>query len=296
MSGSPVVAILQRVTEEFGSQTAVSFAGEALVGACAGDGESYVMRWPALPGPYEPLIVLAGRVVEVGASPDGARLVVAASHGDAASGGPLSLTMLDLAGSRRADLVNPGDGLVLTAARPTLTWSPDGRFAAVAGAQAEGREGQLTLVFEVGSDTPHRWMLSGYGTRWHEGRLLLLEAHGVSAWAHDLGTEFLGDAPPRVSPDGAWEVVVVEDGLEVRGPDAVERRVALDGEHRELVAWLRPGHAILGLADPLVLELSTLGTRPLVAPGHVFRAVSPDGGRVVVQDDEWLYWGSPTRE
>jgi hypothetical protein len=266
---------LRPLTDDFGLDLAVAFAGEVLVGACPGDGESYVMRWPEVGGPYEPLIVLPGRSSGVGVSPDGRYVAVTGVHGGAAF-----VTLLDLEAGRRGDLVQGDEGLTLGEFRPLVQWSPDGRLLCVSG--PTGPQGEtVTLVFDVLSDDPHRWMLTGYGTRWHEGRLLLLESHGVSAWEPGRGTEYLGDAPPRISPDGRWRVQVTETGLSVEGADGVERKVVLDESHREVMAFLGNERVVVGADTPRVLTLATLDVRPVSTPDHPFVAAS-GSGRVVL--------------
>ena len=282
---SALVTRVQPLTDDFGTDLAVAFAGGLLFGACPGEGESYVMRWPDLRGPYEPLIVLPGRSSAIGVSPDGCYVAVTGTHR-----GALFVTLLDLEEGRRGDLVQGDDGLKSDRFRPLVQWSPDGRLLCVSG--ATGPQGEtVTLVFDVVSDEPRRWMLSGYGTRWHEQRLLLLESHGVSAWTAGLGTEYLGDAPPRVSPDGKWRLRVTETGLTVEGADGLERAVLFDEPHREVMAFLGAGRVVVGADEPRVLDLATLEHSPLSAPPRPFVAMSAPGRTVVLEGADGLVVG-----
>jgi len=278
---SPRMA-LAPLTDDFGTDLAVAFAGELLVGACPGDDESYVMRWTDLGGAYEPLIVLPGRSAAVGVSPDGRYVAVAGTRDTA-----LFVTLLDLEAGRRGELLGRGEGLRTDRFRPLVHWSPDGRLVGVSGPTGPAGE-TVTLVFDVVSDEPRRWMLTGYGTRWHEERLLLLESHGVSAWSPGLGTEFLGDAPPRVSPDGRWRLRATETGLEVEGPDGATRTLALDEPHREVVAFLDADTAVAGAELPLCIALATLDTAPLSEPALPFVAASGSGRHVLLEGAEGL--------
>jgi hypothetical protein len=276
---------VRSLTDDFGTDLALAFAGELLVGACPGDGESYVMRWPDVRGAYEPLIVLPGRSSAVGVSPDGRYVAVTGTLR-----GSLFVTLLDVEAGRRGDLVPGDDGLKAERFRPLVQWSPDGHLLCVSG--ATGPQGEtVTLVFEVVSDVPRRWMLSGYGTRWHEDRLLMLESHGVSAWAPGLGTEYLGDAPPRVSPDGQWRVRVTETGLSVEGADGLARAVLLDEPHREVAAFLPGARVVVGVDAPRVLDLATLDHAPLSEPSLAFVAASGSGRTVVLEAADGLVVG-----
>ncbi len=281
---------LARLTDDFPAATALAFVGGQLTGACAGEGESYVMRWPRLPGPYEPLLVLPGAAVAVGGCRKAARMVVVTRHAD----DQLAVTWLDVDRSRRAQLVTPGE-LRLGVDAPLVRVSPDDRVVTVSGAKAAGSAELLTLAFEVSPEPQRRWVLTGFATRWHEGRLVLLEPHGTSAWAPDAGTEFLGDAPPHLSPDGRWAVSVTETGIDVRGTvDKVARSVALEEPRRAVTAWLGD-LPVLGDEDALVLDPVTLETRPVGPPGRTLRAVSDDGGWAVFDDGEGLEFGSLPR-
>ncbi len=274
---------LVRITEDFPASTAVTYVGGVLVGACAGEAESYVMRWPALPGPYEPLLVLPGEAVALGGTRRSSTMVVLTRHEE----DRLGVTWLDVDRGRRAELVTPGD-LRLAVESPPVMPSPDDRWVAIAGVRATTDE-PITLVFELSPEPRHRWMLTGFATRWHDGRLILLEPHGASAWTPGVGTEFLGDAPPQLSPDGRWAIALTEQGLDVKSTtDAIVRSVAIDEAHRVVAGWCgeRP---VLGDRDPLLLSPATLDLEPLWAAGHVLRALSDDGTRAIVDDGEWLY-------
>lgn len=289
----PPVARLVPLTEDFPASTALAFVGAELFGACAGEGESYVMRWPALPGPYEPLIVLANEAVAIGGTPAPSRVLVVTRDRQSR----LGATLLDLDASRKAELVAAGD-LLVGDVEPLVLASPDGRLLSISGARVAGGTDRLTLVFEVAGDAdePRRWMLTGFGTRWHEGRLLLLQEHGVSAWTPADGAAYLGDAPPHVSPDGAWACSITDTGLSIRGRDGLDRTIELEEAARELAGWLGP-RPVLGRADAVVLDPATLEVEPLAPAGHGFRAASPDGRTFIVDDGSALFVARlPTRE
>jgi len=281
---------LARLTDDFPAATALAFVGGQLTGACAGEDESYVMRWPTLPGAYEPLLVLPGEAVAVGGGRKGARMIVVTRHAN----DRLAVTWLDVERSRKADLVTPGD-LRLGVDAPLVLVSPDDRVVTVSGAKASGSEELLTLAFEVSPEPQRRWVLTGFATRWHEGRLVLLEPHGTSAWSPDAGTAFLGDAPPHLSPEGRWAVSITETGIDVRGSvDAIARSVALEESQRAVTAWLgeRP---VLGDRDAVVLDPVTLESRPLGPAGRTLRVISDDGAWAVFDDGEALEIGALPR-
>ncbi len=269
----PLIERLAPLTDEFTAEGfSACFSGESLVGAIDAEERSYVMLWPRLPGGYEPLLELDWRVQVVAAAPSGS-LVALAGCGAAGSAqaSRLHVTLLDLAHSRRADLVTGDDGV--EAAGPLLvSWSTDGALLCVTGAAVAG-EG-LSLVFEPQSMPLRRWMLTGVGTRWLPDGLVLLEAHGCSVWQPSSGTTFLGDAPSHRSPSGGWTAQVVSSGLAFSGGGAT-RELALDAAHCEPVAWLGDEAVLLGRSDTLRLDLTTFELLPLVAPDAVLLAFHP---------------------
>ncbi len=282
---TPLFSRFATLTDDFPPQTLLAFAGAALVGACAAEEESYVMLWPALPGPYEPLLVLDWTVLALAVTADGRRLVLAGRGAKAETAGFLHVTLLDLERSRRADLVTAGDRLALGTLDPIVTWSADGRLAAVSGVESSGE--QLTLLFEADATPMRRWMVTGLGTRWHDGRLVLLEPHGVGTWGPEDGLFFEGDAPPKRSPGGRWALTIDPRGLLLTG-DGVERVIPVDESHLEPVAWVKDEAVVLGYDAPFWLELATGELSPLVPEGHRFLALDHTGTTLVVENGDAL--------
>jgi hypothetical protein len=292
MKKTPLITKLQPVSDEFDASLIATWVEGALVGAFEEDGKSYLMRWTAPGTPYEPLFLIGWRVAQLAGAPVRPRmLAVIAQPGQDRK--PFGAFVLDFDRQERAELVDPETGLLVSADGATIVWSPDGRHVAIGNVSVADDTSPMTLLFDLDADEERRWLLSGIATRWDADGLVLLREHGCARWTPEEGDTFLGDAPPIRSPDGKFALILHEAAIEIRGADGIERRFERPGEELDIVGWIGPDKLLIGVANPVVLELSTLETQPLVdAPGGPFAFVeaTPDGKRLALTNAQGVWW------
>jgi len=299
-----------------------TFAANTFVVVAARHDKVSLFAWNELDGSPKPLYdVGEHRVLTLAPSPDGARVAMILGAARKPGGGvemKAQLVVIDTVSGASRVLLEAGDTFRFHVS-PQMAWSTGADRLAVEGITPNGRSVKIldpatgAAVAETGAALGatligwerddrdavilemkggwHRWRFSGTPERIHLPFMMSPDTRFMLV-VRDLPVEEGGERAPDLDivrrDQGTWTPMEGED------PDELARDMLLKDVLEHRVRWIGEHGALMHGPEPMVLDLSSLAARYLVAPmpGVAFVSASPSGKVVVRDPDGHLLWGT----